>query len=51
MAAGEICTDWQTWGDFLAIRLILGQSLLHSFVYVALAVSIAIVLFPCHSLE
>ena len=37
--AGEICTDWQSWGQYLNIQYILGQSLLHSFVYVALAVS------------
>ncbi|KZP21056.1 Cl-channel protein [Athelia psychrophila] len=39
--AGEICTDWKTWGEFLSIRFILGQSLLHSFVYVTLAVLFA----------
>jgi hypothetical protein len=38
-AAGEICTDWQSWGQYLDIQYILGQSLLHSVVYVALAVS------------
>ena len=37
--ASEICTDWQSWGQYLNIQFILGQSLLHSFVYVALAVS------------
>lgn len=38
--AGEICTDWQTWGQYLNIQFILGRSLLHSLVYVALAVRI-----------
>jgi len=37
--AGEICTDWKSWGQYLNIQIIIGQSLLHSFVYVALAVS------------
>ena len=37
--AGEMCTDWQSWGQYLNVHYILGQSLLHSFVYVALAVS------------
>ncbi|KAF7977593.1 hypothetical protein HWV62_3192 [Athelia sp. TMB] len=41
LTAGEICTDWKTWGEFLSIRFILGQSLLHSFVYVTLAVVFA----------
>jgi hypothetical protein len=39
LTAGEICTDWQSWGQYLDIQYILGRSLLHSFVYVALAVS------------
>lgn len=39
LLASEICTDWKTWGEYLSIRLILGQALLHSFVYVALAVN------------
>lgn len=35
--AGEICTDWQTWSQFLNIRLLLGASLLQTLLYVSLA--------------
>lgn len=38
LLAGEICTDWQSWGQYLNIQVIVAQSLLHSFVYVAFAV-------------
>lgn len=48
--AGEICTDWQPWGEYLKIRFILGQSLLHSFVYVALAVIVLLHIFWCQVL-
>jgi chloride channel 3/4/5 len=36
---GEACTEWRTWSEFLGVRLAFAQSLLHSFVYVSLAVS------------
>lgn len=36
--AGEVCTSWQTWSEYLNITSILGQSLLQSLIYVALAV-------------
>ncbi|KAJ6624915.1 Cl-channel protein [Mycena sp. CBHHK59/15] len=38
---GEACTEWRTWSEFLGVRFVLAQSLLHSFVYVALAVAFA----------
>lgn len=37
--AGEACTAWLTWGEYLSVDSVLAQSLLHSFVYVSLAVS------------
>ncbi|KAJ7173729.1 Cl-channel protein [Mycena filopes] len=40
--SGEACDQWQTWGDFLAVESVLAQSLLHSFVYVSLAVAFAL---------
>ncbi|KAJ7089712.1 Cl-channel protein [Mycena belliarum] len=38
---GEACLEWRTWSEFLGVRVILAQSLLHSFVYVSLAVAFA----------
>ena len=38
LSAGEICTEWQTWSQYFHISAILGQSLLQSFIYIALAV-------------
>ncbi|KAF8889352.1 Cl-channel protein [Infundibulicybe gibba] len=38
---GEICREWQTWSEYLNVRFIFAQSLLQSFVYVALAVAFA----------
>ncbi|PCH36364.1 Cl-channel protein [Wolfiporia cocos MD-104 SS10] len=38
---GEVCTQWQTWSEYLHIRFIFAQSLLQSFIYVALAVAFA----------
>jgi len=38
---GEICTEWQTWSQFLNVRSILAQSLLQSFVYVVFAIVFA----------
>ncbi|KDQ61345.1 hypothetical protein JAAARDRAFT_149999 [Jaapia argillacea MUCL 33604] len=38
---GEICTEWRTWSQWLNVQSILGQSLLQSFVYMALAVAFA----------
>ncbi|KAJ6561232.1 Cl-channel protein [Mycena vulgaris] len=39
--SGEVCTEWRTWSEFLGVRFIFAQSLLHSFVYVSLAVVFA----------
>ncbi|KAK7031437.1 chloride channel protein [Favolaschia claudopus] len=39
--SGEQCDDWMTWGEFLGVRFVLAQALLHSFVYVSLAVVFA----------
>ncbi|KAJ7132162.1 Cl-channel protein [Mycena epipterygia] len=39
--AGEACTEWHTWSEFLGVRVVLAQSLLHTFVYVVLAVAFA----------
>jgi hypothetical protein len=36
--AGQVCHDWQSWGEYLGISSILGQSLLHSFAYILLSV-------------
>lgn len=36
--SGEICTSWQTWSEYLNVTSILGQSLLQSLIYIALAV-------------
>jgi chloride channel 3/4/5 len=36
--AGEICTEWHSWSQTLRVRSLLAQSLLQSFVYMALAV-------------
>ncbi|TFK51880.1 hypothetical protein OE88DRAFT_1658562 [Heliocybe sulcata] len=38
---GEICTEWRTWSEWFRIHSILGQSLLQSLVYMALAVAFA----------
>jgi len=46
--SGEACTEWRTWSEFLGVRVVLAQSLLHTFVYVALAVSIY--LFPIQTI-
>ena len=37
-SAGEVCTSWQTWSEYLSITSIFVQSLLHSLIYIALAV-------------
>ena len=37
-SAGEICREWQTWGDYFHIKSIFGHSLLQATIYVALAV-------------
>jgi hypothetical protein len=36
--AGEVCRDWQSWGVYLGIDSILGQSLLQSTAYILLSV-------------
>ncbi|KZT07272.1 Cl-channel protein, partial [Laetiporus sulphureus 93-53] len=38
---GEVCTEWQTWSEYLHVRSILGQSILQSFIYTGLAVAFA----------
>ncbi|KAF7356914.1 Chloride channel protein [Mycena venus] len=38
---GEACTEWRTWSEFLGVRVVLAQSLLHTFVYVSLAIAFA----------
>ncbi|KAF7289525.1 Chloride channel protein [Mycena chlorophos] len=38
---GEVCLEWTTWSEFLGVQNIFGQSLLHSSVYVTLAVAFA----------
>ena len=42
--AGEVCTEWKTWSEYLGVSSILGQSLLQAWVYVALAVSLISIL-------
>jgi hypothetical protein len=37
-AAGEVCREWQTWGDHFHIQSIFGHSLLQATIYVVLAV-------------
>jgi hypothetical protein len=39
--AGEICNEWQSWSQYLNVRSTIGQSLLQSFVYIALGVLFA----------
>ncbi|KAJ6581159.1 Cl-channel protein [Mycena capillaripes] len=39
--SGEACTEWKTWSKFLGVEFVLAQSLLHTFVYVSLAVAFA----------
>ncbi|KAJ7695038.1 Cl-channel protein [Mycena rosella] len=39
--SGEVCTEWMTWSEFLGVRVVFAQSLLHSLVYVLLAVAFA----------
>ncbi|KAH8111035.1 Cl-channel protein [Phellopilus nigrolimitatus] len=36
---GEVCTEWLIWSQWFGVRSILGQSLLHAFIYITLAVS------------
>lgn len=36
--AGEICQEWQSWGDYFNVRSILGHSLLQASIYVVLSV-------------
>ncbi|KAJ7623517.1 Cl-channel protein [Roridomyces roridus] len=38
---GEVCDAWLTWGEYLNVQMMFSQSLLHSFVYVSLAVAYA----------
>jgi hypothetical protein len=38
IAAGEVCHEWQTWGDHFHIQSIFGHSLLQATIYVVLAV-------------
>ncbi|KAH8075851.1 chloride channel [Cristinia sonorae] len=39
--AGEVCTEWQSWSQYFHVSFILGQSLLQSSIYIALAVAFA----------
>lgn len=39
-SAGEVCTEWLTWSQYLGVHSIFLQSLLQAFVYNALAVSL-----------
>ncbi|KAI0272312.1 Cl-channel protein, partial [Gloeopeniophorella convolvens] len=39
--AGEVCQDWQSWGEHIGVSSILGQSLLHSFIYILLSTAFA----------
>ncbi|KAJ7065210.1 Cl-channel protein [Mycena amicta] len=39
--AGEACGEWKTWSDFIGVQNVFAQSLLHSSVYVILAVVFA----------
>lgn len=39
--AGEVCQEWQRWGDYFHIKSILGNSLLQASIYVILAVRIS----------
>ncbi len=34
LIAGEVCRDWQSWGVYLGVDSILGQSLLQSTAYI-----------------
>ena len=38
LLAGEVCRDWQSWGVYLGIDSMLGQSLLQSTAYILLSV-------------
>lgn len=38
LLAGEVCRDWQSWGVYLGIDSLLGQSLLQSTAYILLSV-------------
>ncbi|KAG8691760.1 hypothetical protein FRC11_010631 [Ceratobasidium sp. 423] len=37
--AGEECTEWNTWGEYFGMKSIAATSLLHSFIYVVLAMA------------
>jgi chloride channel 3/4/5 len=39
--AGEVCTEWQTWSDYLNVRSLFLGGALHWLVYVFLAVGFA----------
>jgi len=38
LIAGEICQEWQSWGDHFNVQSILGHSLLQASIYVVLSV-------------
>lgn len=38
LIAGEICQEWQSWGDYFNVQSILGHSLLQASIYVVLSV-------------
>ncbi|KIM44556.1 hypothetical protein M413DRAFT_66882 [Hebeloma cylindrosporum] len=39
--AGEICQEWQSWGDYFNVHSILGHSLLQAAIYVVLSIAFA----------
>jgi len=44
LLAGEICQEWQSWGDYFNVRSILGHSLLQASIYVVLSVRNCVVI-------
>lgn len=38
LIAGEICQEWQSWGDYFNVQSILGHSLLQASIYAVLSV-------------
>ncbi|KDR80589.1 hypothetical protein GALMADRAFT_240906 [Galerina marginata CBS 339.88] len=38
---GEVCQEWQSWGNYFNIHSIFGHSLLQAFIYVVLAIAFA----------
>ncbi|KAF9480503.1 Cl-channel protein [Pholiota conissans] len=38
---GEVCQEWQTWGNYFHVKSILGNSMLQASIYVVLAIAFA----------